>query len=79
MRLYRYHKRQNLSTGDDFINGSGIIFIVQFLATKEALAPLANVPIMLERSIRSFRHLEHQKPSIISGDTGRQECATVLE
>ena len=27
---------------------------------------LANDPIMLERSIRLFRHLEHQNPSIIS-------------
>ena len=69
--LYRHLKLQNPSTGDDFINGSVIIFLVQFLATKKALAPHANVPIMLGRSIRSFRHLEHQNPSIISGDIGR--------
>ena len=47
------------------------VFRVLFLATKEALVPLANVPIMSGRSIRSFRHLEHQNPSIISGDIGR--------
>ena len=41
------------------------------MATKEALAPLANVPIMLGRSIRLFRHLECQNPSIISGDIGK--------
>jgi len=41
------------------------------LATKKALAPLANIPIMLGRSIRSFGNLEHQNPSIISGDIGR--------
>ena len=55
-----------MSTGDDFIDGSGIICLVPFLATEEALALLANVPIMLERSIWSFRHLECQNPSIIS-------------
>jgi len=36
----------SLSTGDDFIDTSGIIFLVPFLATKEKLAPLANDPIM---------------------------------
>ena len=35
------------------------------------MAPYANDPIMLRRSIRSFRHLEHQNMSIISGDIGR--------
>ena len=28
IRLYRHLKQQNLSTGDDFINSSGIIFLV---------------------------------------------------
>ena len=32
---------------------------------------LANDPIMLGTLIRSFRHLEHQNPSIISGDISR--------
>ena len=36
----------SLSTSDDFIDSSGIIFLVPFLATKETLAPLANDPIM---------------------------------
>ena len=48
-----------------------MILLVQFLATKEALTPLANVPIMSERSIQLIRHLEHHYPSIISGDIGR--------
>ena len=71
IRSFRHLKHQNPSTGDDFIHSSGIIFLVKFLATKEALAPLVNVPIISGRSIRSFRHLEHQNPSIISGDIGR--------
>ena len=41
------------------------------MAKKEVLAPLANDPTMLGRSIRSFGHLEHQNPSIISEDIGR--------
>ena len=68
---FRHLKHQNISNGDDFMYGSGIILLVPFLATKEALAPLTNVPIMSGRSIRSFRHLEHQNPSILSGDIGR--------
>ena len=55
-----------MSTGDDFIDGSGIICLVPFLATKEALAPLASDLIMSERSIRSFRQLEWQNPSTSS-------------
>ena len=42
---------RHVSTGDDFINSSGQIFLVLFLATKETLAPLANDPIMSVRSI----------------------------
>ena len=45
--------------------------LVPFLATREAVALLANDLIMLGTSIRSFRHLEHQNPSIISEDIGR--------
>ena len=47
------------------------IILVPFFATKETLAPLANDPIIQKRSIRSFRHLECQNPSIISEDIGR--------
>ena len=57
---------RHVSTGDDFIECSGIIFLVPFLATKEALAPLTNDPIMQRRSIRSFRHIECQNLAIIS-------------
>ena len=46
------------------------IFCVQYLATKEELAPLANDPIMLERSIGLFRHLECQNPSFILESIG---------
>ena len=62
---------RHVSTDDDFIYSSGIIFLVPFLATMEAVALLANDPIILGTSIRSFRHIEHQNPSIISGDIGR--------
>ena len=41
----------------------------------EAVAPLENDPIMSGRSIRSFRHLEHQNPSIISDSIGRARMA----
>ena len=36
------------------------------MATREAVAPLANDPIMWEKLIGLFRHLECQDPSIIS-------------
>ena len=36
-----------MSTSDDFIHSSGLIFLVPFLAAREAVAPLANNPIML--------------------------------
>ena len=35
------------------------------------MAPPANNLIMLGTLTQSFRHLEHQYPSIISGDIGR--------
>ena len=56
-----------MSPSDDFIDSSGMIFLVPFLA----VGPLAYDPSMSGTSIRSFRHLEHQNPSIISGDIGR--------
>ena len=71
IRSFRYLKHPNLSTGDDYIYSSGIIFLVPFLATREAVALHANDLIMSGTSIRSFRHLEHQNPSIISEDIGR--------
>ena len=50
---------------DNFIIGSGIIFLVPFFTTI-GVAPLKNDPILSGRSIRSFRHLEHKNLSIIS-------------
>ena len=41
------------------------------MATREAVVPLAKDLIMLGTSIWSFRHLEHQNPSIILEDIGR--------
>ena len=41
-------------------------FLVIFLATREAVAPFANDPIMREKLIGLFRYLECQDPSIIS-------------
>ena len=55
---FRHLKHQNLSAGDDFIYSSRIIFLVPFLATREAVAPLANDHIMLGRLIWLFRHLK---------------------
>ena len=62
---------RHVSTGDDFIYSSGIIFLVPFLATMEAVVLLANDLIMSGTSIRLFRHLEHKNPSIISEDIGK--------
>ena len=39
---------------------------VQFLATRGLVDPTAIISIMSETVIRSFRHLTHQKLSIIS-------------
>ena len=57
IQLFRHLKYQNLSTGDDFIHCSGMIFLVPFLANTEAVVPLAKDPIMLGRLIQSFGHL----------------------
>ena len=43
---YRAISLRHESTGDDFIDSCGIIFLVLFLATKETLGPLANDPNM---------------------------------
>ena len=40
-----------------------LLAFVYFLATREAVALLANGLIMLGTSIWSFTHLEHQSPS----------------
>ena len=45
--------------------------LVQIFTTRGVVAPHANNFIMSGTSTRSFRHLEHQNPSIISGDIGR--------
>ena len=63
IQSFRHLKHQNLSTGDDFIYSSGIIFLVPFLATKEAVALLTNNLIIAGTSIQSFRHLKHQNLS----------------
>ena len=46
-------------------NKTSTVFYVPFLTTIEVVAPLENDPILLGRSIWSFRHLELQNPSII--------------
>jgi len=46
---FTHLKHKNLSAGDDFIHRSGMSFLVPYLATKEAVALLANDPIMLGR------------------------------
>ena len=45
--------------------------LVQFFTTRGVVAPPENDLIMSGTLIRSFRHLEHQNPSIISEDIGR--------
>ena len=45
---------------------NGIICLVLFLATREAVALLANDFIMLMKSILLLKHLESQNPSLIS-------------
>ena len=62
---FRHFKHQNLSTCDDFIHSSGILFLVPFLATREVVALLANDPIMSGRSLRLFKHLECKNMCII--------------
>ena len=47
-------------------------FLVPFLATKEAMAPLANYFIILGRLILYLSHLEYKSLSIISETLGRK-------
>ena len=47
------------------------VSLVPLFTTRGVVAPPENDPIMLGTSIRSFRHLEHQNPSIISDSIGR--------
>ena len=63
---------RHVSTDDDFIYSSGIIFLVPFLATMEAVALLANDPIMSSRSKWSFKNLEHQNSSKITDNIDRK-------
>ena len=44
----------------------------------EAEAPLAKDPIMLGRSIHSFRDLEHQNLSIISDSIDSARCGQIM-
>ena len=67
-RLFRHLKHQNLSTGDGFIHSSGTIFLVSFLATREAVLPLENNPIISGISIQLF--IEYQNLFIISDSIG---------
>ena len=62
IRLFRHLKHQNLSTGDNIIYSSRIIFFL-FLATREAVVPLAKDLIMSGTLIKMFRHLKHQNLS----------------
>ena len=61
---FKHLKHQNLSTGNDFIHGSGIFFSFIFVH-QGAVALLANNLIMSGTSIRSFRHLEYQNLSMV--------------
>ena len=58
-------------TGDDLIYSIGIIFFSSFFGHQGGSGAHGNDPIILGTSIRSFRHLEHQNPSIISEDIGQ--------
>ena len=48
-----------------FTEQDGARSLVPISATKEALAPLANDPFMLDGSIQSYRHLKHQIYSLV--------------
>ena len=60
IQLFKNLENQNLSTGDDFIHSSGIIFCISFLANKELLATIAYVTMMSGISMQWLRHLQHQ-------------------
>ena len=48
-----------------------MIFLVQFLTTRDAVVLLSNDPSISATLMRSFKQLEHQNPSIILEDIGR--------
>ena len=77
IQWFRHLKHPNMSTGDDFIYSSGIFFLVPFMASREAVALLANDLIMLGTSIWLFR----TSRSIYYFRTYRQsqDGATILE
>ena len=79
IKSFRHLKRQNLYTGDDYIYSSGIILLVSFLATREAVALLENHPIMLDTLIQMFRHLEHQYLSIIRYKQSKADATNLEE
>ena len=70
-QLFSYLKYKNLSTFNDSIHNGGIFFFL-FLGTREAVAPLANDPIMSSRSKWSFKNIEHQKSSKITDNIDRK-------
>ena len=76
---FTHLKYQHHSTDDDFIYSSGIILLVPFFATREAVALLVNNLIMSSTLKQSFRHLEHQNLSIISEDIGRARMVQQLQ
>ena len=76
--VFRHLETTSMSICDDFIYNSRILFLVPFLATKEALAPLPNDPIMWGRLIWLFGHLECQNPSVISDFTDRGRSGKIF-
>ena len=50
----------------EFKPSSGMIFLVQFLTTRQTVGPLPNEHIMSQRLILSYRHLELQNLCIIA-------------
>ena len=64
---------QNLETEEDVARS-----LVPILVTRELVAPLENDPIMSGRLIWSFRHLEHQNPSIISDSIDSARCGKIF-
>ena len=69
-QLFSYLQYKNLSTFNYSIHNGGIF--LPFLATMEAVALLANDPIMSSRSKWSFKNLEHQNSSKITDNIDRK-------
>ena len=65
IRSFRHLKHPNLSTGDDFIYSSGIIFLVPFLATREAVFEYSKMVDISILSRRFHRHLKILNPGNI--------------